>query len=116
MAAGERPWFVVRPGTEHRGSLIKLSLMYIGMRSLTRAEMVGTGEHVVGIRIHDDRDFDWVNELGDLESGDEFLITILTDNTPAVTVKLDCWPMGATTGSCGLKAWDPAVHSRSLSA
>ena len=27
--------------------------------------------------------------MGDLESGDEFLITILTDNTPAVTVKLE---------------------------
>lgn len=46
--------------------------MYLGREALTRAEVLVSGEHIVGVSTQGGGYFHSVDELGDLASGDEF--------------------------------------------
>lgn len=64
--------------------------MYLGREALTRAEVLVSGEHIVGVSTQGGGYFHSVDELGDLASGDEFWLTILTDGAPGrLTVTLE---------------------------
>ena len=76
------PWFVVRPGAERRGKLIKIPFVYTGRDVLAGAEVHVLGEHILGVSSEGGGSFRSIAELGDLGRGDVFWRTIPTDGAP----------------------------------
>jgi hypothetical protein len=74
----------VLPGSVRRGKVIKLHLMYIGRENLTGVQVaVGSDhphEHIVGLSTEGGPHYHQWDKLGDLAAGDEFWITILTED------------------------------------
>ncbi len=76
------PWFVVRPGAQRKGNLIKVPSRYTGSEILAGAEVHVFGEHITGVSSEGGGTFRHFAELGDLVSGSEFWLTIRTDGEP----------------------------------
>lgn len=79
MAASSDTWFVVRPGAQRKGKLIKIPFVYVRKETAAGAEVHVLGDHIDGVSSEGGGSFQSFAALGDLVCGDAFWLTIKTD-------------------------------------